>query len=105
MMLVVKTKTVHCCRECGADHPKWAGQCSGCGAWNSLVEEPVHQAVDQATDGPPRLAAMSELCLLHDIDAMLGQPRPTGIGELDRVLGGGIVPGSVTLLGGEPGIG
>jgi DNA repair protein RadA/Sms len=48
---------------------------------------------------------MSELCLLHDIDAMLGQPHPTGISELDRVLGGGVVPGSVTLLGGEPGIG
>jgi hypothetical protein len=48
---------------------------------------------------------MSELSLLHDIDAMLGQPQPTGISELDRVLGGGIVPGSVTLLGGEPGIG
>ncbi len=105
MMLVVKTKTVHCCRECGTNHPKWAGQCSGCGAWNSLVEEPVHDAVDQAAEGPPRLAAMSELSLLHDIDAMLGQPQPTGIGELDRVLGGGIVPGSVTLLGGEPGIG
>ena len=58
-----------------------------------------------AAGGAPTLAAMSELSLLHDIDALLGQPQPTGIGELDRVLDGGIVPGSVTLLGGEPGIG
>jgi DNA repair protein RadA/Sms len=106
MMLVVRTRTVHCCRECGTNHPQWAGQCSVCGAWNSLVEEPVPDAdVDRSTEATPRLAAMSELSLLHDIDAMLGQPQPTGIGELDRVLGGGIVPGSVTLLGGEPGIG
>jgi DNA repair protein RadA/Sms len=102
----MRTRTVHSCHECGTNHPKWAGQCSGCGAWNSLVEELVHDAApDPAGDSVPRLAAMSELSLLHDIDAMLGQPQPTGIGELDRVLGGGIVPGSVTLLGGEPGVG
>jgi DNA repair protein RadA/Sms len=100
---MVRTRTVHACRECGTGHPKWTGQCSGCGAWNSLVEEP---AVDVPAPGArPAPAAMSELSLLHDIDALLGQPQPTGIGELDRVLDGGIVPGSVTLLGGEPGIG
>jgi DNA repair protein RadA/Sms len=103
---MARTRTVHCCRECGTNHPQWAGQCSGCGAWNSLVEELLHDSpAADAADAAPRLAAMSELNLLHDIDAMLGQPQPTGIGELDRVLGGGIVPGSVTLLGGEPGIG
>jgi len=101
----MRTRTVHCCQECGTNHPKWTGQCSGCGAWNSLVEEPLHDDTPAAPAGAPTLAAMSELSLLHDIDAMLGQPQPTGIGELDRVLGGGIVPGSVTLLGGEPGIG
>jgi DNA repair protein RadA/Sms len=100
---MVRTRIVHACRECGTSHPKWTGQCSGCGAWNSLVEEPVVDA--PAADARPAPAPMSELSLLHDIDALLGQPRPTGIGELDRVLDGGIVPGSVTLLGGEPGIG
>jgi DNA repair protein RadA/Sms len=100
---MARTRTVHACRDCGTNHPQWSGQCSGCGSWNSLVEELVH---DERTAGPaPGPAALSELNLLHDIDALLGQPRPTGIGELDRVLGGGIVPGSVTLLGGEPGIG
>jgi DNA repair protein RadA/Sms len=103
---MARTRTVHCCQECGTNHPQWAGQCTGCGAWNTLLEEVLHDtAPATSADTTPRLAAMSELCLLHDIDAMLGQPQPTGISELDRVLGGGIVPGSVTLLGGEPGIG
>jgi DNA repair protein RadA/Sms len=101
MGAMARTRTVHACQECGTNHPKWSGQCSGCGAWNSLVEE----VFDDAPAGAPTLSAMSELGLLHDIDALLGQPQPTGIGELDRVLGGGLVPGSVTLLGGEPGIG
>jgi DNA repair protein RadA/Sms len=100
---MVRTRTVHACRECGTSHPKWTGQCSGCGAWNSLVEEPVDEAPAAGTRPAP--AQLSALSLLHDIDALLGQPQPTGIGELDRVLDGGIVPGSVTLLGGEPGIG
>jgi DNA repair protein RadA/Sms len=99
---MVRTRTVHACQECGTNHPKWTGQCSGCGAWNSVVEEVFDET---AGGGAPTVAAMSELSLLHDIDALLGQPQPTGIGELDRVLDGGIVPGSVTLLGGEPGIG
>ncbi len=95
---------MHACQECGADHPKWSGQCSACGAWNSLVEELVGTApgADVATTATGPAA---ELELLQDVDALLAQPRPTGIGELDRVLGGGIVAGSVTLLGGEPGIG
>jgi DNA repair protein RadA/Sms len=100
---MTRTRIVHSCHTCGTNHPQWVGQCSGCGAWNSLVEERFEES--PASGAAPVLSAMSELSLLHDIDAMLGQPQPTGIGELDRVLGGGIVPGSVTLLGGEPGIG
>jgi DNA repair protein RadA/Sms len=98
---MTRIRTVHACSDCGTGHPKWSGQCSGCGAWNTLVEEVPAEAP------PGRLAplAVAELTLLHDIDALLAVPRPTGIAELDRVLGGGIVPGSVTLLGGEPGIG
>ena len=101
---MAKTRTVHACGDCGTPHPKWSGQCSGCGAWNTLVEE---LAEDGPADGPVDARAMplAELRLLHDIDALLAQPHPTGIGELDRVLGGGLVAGSVTLLGGEPGIG
>jgi DNA repair protein RadA/Sms len=105
MMPGMRTKTIHACAECGTAHPKWSGQCSACGAWNTLVEEVLGEVVDPVAGAPPGPAAMSELALLHDIDAMLAAPQPTGIAELDRVLGGGLVPGSVTLLGGEPGIG
>jgi DNA repair protein RadA/Sms len=100
---MTRTKTVHACGECGTGHPKWSGQCTGCGAWNTLVEEVFGDAVGRGPAGGP--VAMSTLDLLSDIDALLAAPRPTGIAELDRVLGGGLVAGSVTLLGGEPGIG
>ena len=93
------TKIVHACGECGAEHPKWSGRCTSCGAWNSLVAEPVDRRPSVST------RSLCDVQLLGDVDALVGQPRPTGIGELDRVLGGGVVPGSVTLLGGEPGIG
>jgi DNA repair protein RadA/Sms len=99
---MTRIRTVHACTDCGTGHPKWTGQCSGCGAWNTLVEEVP--AMPVAAGGAAPLA-MAEVTLLHDIDALLATPRSTGIAELDRVLGGGIVPGSVTLLGGEPGIG
>jgi len=92
-------KVEHVCRECGTRHPKWTGQCAGCGAWNSLDEEVVLPA-ELTLIGPA-----SSPQLLCDVDPLVGRPGATGIGELDRVLGGGIVPGSVTLLGGEPGIG
>ena len=99
---MAKTRVVHACIECGTSHPKWAGQCSGCGAWNTLVEE--FAAPSEPTTAEPSLAP-SAAVQIGDIDTQIGRPQPTGIGELDRVLGGGIVPGSVTLLGGEPGIG
>ena len=104
MRTVGTSRTVLACVECGTPHPKWSGQCAGCGAWNTMVEEAV--AAADAAD-PGRLAARRSrpVCRLADVDALLGGPRPTGIAELDRVLGGGLVPGSVTLLGGEPGIG
>jgi DNA repair protein RadA/Sms len=82
-------------------HPQWAGRCSGCGAWNSLVEE-VRSPADEAA---PPAVGRSHPVRLADVDLDVGRPRPTGLDELDRVLGGGLVPGSVTLLGGEPGIG
>src|SRR5918995_2132139 len=97
---MTRTRTVQVCGDCGTSHPKWAGQCAGCGAWNTLVEDEARPA---ESDGPP--VVLAELGLLEDVDPLASSPLPTGIGELDRVLGGGLVPGAVTLLGGEPGIG
>jgi DNA repair protein RadA/Sms len=100
---MAKVRTVFRCPECGASAPKWVGQCPGCEAWGTLVEELDAPAANGATaalipsNGPPVPIA--------EVDPTEFTPRPTGIGELDRVLGGGLVPGSVTLLGGEPGIG
>jgi DNA repair protein RadA/Sms len=99
---MAKARTVFRCPDCGASAPKWVGQCPGCEAWGSLVEEldaPLEAvAVGLVpSSGPP--------VPIGDVDPTEFNPRPTGVGELDRVLGGGLVPGSVTLLGGEPGIG
>ena len=90
------------CQQCGAVHPKWAGRCEDCGAWNSLVEE-------TGGDGPPKgLGAAKgrriELVGLEGSEAEAPR-RVTGIGEFDRVAGGGLVPGSALLVGGDPGIG
>jgi DNA repair protein RadA/Sms len=103
---VPKLRLVHRCTECTATHPKWSGQCGVCGAWNSLVED-----VEGPDDDVASLAAGFALVPagvptpIAEVDLTAAQPQPTGIAELDRVLGGGLVPGSVTLLGGEPGVG
>ena len=104
----MKTKTVFACQECGAQSPKWLGRCADCGAWNSLVEE--RQMPERATAGAagaPRysLAATAGPQLYADIDTVVSERLTTGVAEFDRVLGGGVVPGSLVLLGGEPGIG
>lgn len=95
-----KVKTQHRCETCGHTAAQWAGRCGGCGEWNTLVAESQtkvgSRAVKVGTSQPVNLAQVG----LESSEA-----RPTGIRELDRVLGGGLVPGSVTLLGGEPGIG
>ena len=103
----MKPKTVFACQECGAQSSKWLGRCNECGAWNSLVEErPVPEALATATAGKRySLAANAGPQLYADIDIVQAERLTTGIGEFDRVLGGGIVPGSLVLLGGEPGIG
>jgi DNA repair protein RadA/Sms len=103
--MTAKAKPVFVCQECGAQSPKWLGRCPECGAWNSLVEErPVATA---AAAGAPRytLAASSGSQLYAEIDLAVADRLSTGIGEFDRVLGGGVVPGSLVLIGGEPGIG
>jgi DNA repair protein RadA/Sms len=100
-------KTVHVCSDCGAQEAKWHGQCPTCGAWNTLVEEAIQQP-SGARGAPGRGRAAGERPAprpLREVGAAPVRRLPTGIGELDRVLGGGLVPGSLTLLGGSPGIG
>ncbi len=94
-----KVKLVFVCSECGTAHPKWAGQCSNCGDWNTLIEG----TADQPAPPPPTNRAGPSL--IGTVGREDGRPIATTLPELDRVLGGGIVPGAVTLLGGEPGIG
>ncbi len=86
--------------SCGAGAPKWSGRCASCGDWNTLSEE---LEVDEPT--VVALAASTPPTPITQLSAASGTPAASGIGELDRVLGGGLVPGSVTLLGGEPGVG
>ena len=99
-------KTVFVCQECGAQSPKWLGRCADCGAWNSLVEERPQEASAPTVAGHRyALAASSGARLYSDIQIEQHARLSTGIDEFDRVLGGGVVPGSLVLLGGEPGIG
>jgi DNA repair protein RadA/Sms len=99
--------TVFVCQECGAQSPKWLGKCSDCGAWNSLVEERPVEAAAGAGAHRYALAAggAAGARLYADIETSHHARLSTGIDEFDRVLGGGVVPGSLVLLGGEPGIG
>lgn len=105
---MARARSVFRCAECGHDHPKWVGRCEGCGAWNSVVEEPI----------APKTRRKDGRALGRKDRSPIPEPRPlssveesrllrwsTGIPEFDFVLGGGIVPGSMVLIGGEPGIG
>jgi len=102
------SKAVFVCQECGAQSPKWLGRCSECGAWNSFVEERATDPAPAAASGANRYAQFSSTSaakLYADVETSTGLRLSTGIDEFDRVLGGGVVPGSLVLLGGEPGIG
>ena len=103
----MKEKAVFVCQECGAQSPKWLGRCPDCGAWNSLLEERAQDGSAAAATTAHRyaLASASGARLYADIDVERHARLSTGIDEFDRVLGGGVVPGSLVLLGGEPGIG
>ncbi|HEX7890901.1 MAG TPA: DNA repair protein RadA [Ramlibacter sp.] len=102
---MAKDKTVYTCTECGGSTPKWQGKCPHCGAWNSLIEGVAEPASSGTRNRFASLAPASEVAVLADIEAADIARTPTGIGELDRVLGGGIVEGGVILIGGDPGIG
>lgn len=101
---MAKGKVVFFCKECGSESPKWLGQCPGCKAWNSLVEAPQAGKARGPAYGASVLQT-AEPVLLSEVDTGAEERMATGIGELDRVLGGGIVVGSLVLVGGDPGIG
>ena len=102
--IATRTRTVYACAECGHSSPKWLGQCPACRRWNTLHEE---VAAPEPRSGPRGLgsAAGARPIPLREVEASEDQRLRTGIGELDRVLGGGVVPGGLALLGGDPGIG
>ena len=98
-------KTVYFCQECGYESAKWMGQCPGCKSWNTFVEETVSTKKPSSSGAMKSSEKRQEPVILKDISLSEDERQTTQIGELDRVLGGGIVPGSLVLVGGDPGIG
>ena len=102
----MSTKTQYKCTECGATELKWVGQCNGCNAWNTLTEITIEKASKtQSLRTKDYTASPAKACYLHEIDTQQSPRLGTGIVEFDRVVGGGLTMGSVTLIGGDPGIG
>ena len=105
---MAKAKTAYVCSDCGAEYSKWQGQCAECGAWNTLsalIVQPAKSAAVNPRGGYAGAADAPKVTKLATIATDAEQRDPTGIAELDRVLGGGLVAGSVVLVGGDPGIG
>jgi len=115
---MAKTRAVFLCGACGSTHPKWAGKCPDCGAWDALEryhppaegeaaggEVPAHLGAAAGWLGDEDVSPAAKAVPLSEVESLAVPRIPTGIGELDRVLGGGLVPASAVLLGGEPGIG
>lgn len=101
-----KTKTAFVCEQCGADYPRWGGQCTSCGEWNTIKEVRLGTTSNERTSRSLGYAgSVSEVKLLSDVSLVNAERIATGISEFDRVLGGGIVTGSVVLIGGAPGAG
>src|SRR5689334_2501111 len=101
---MARPTTIHVCTSCGHDTARWSGRCPGCGEWNTLVEEaaPAPVAKGRGGAGGAARAAAGRPVPLASVDTTPVPRMHTGIGEFDRVLGGGIVPGSLVLLGGSP---
>ncbi|MBP3753626.1 MAG: DNA repair protein RadA [Lachnospiraceae bacterium] len=112
-MAKAKQTSIYFCQSCGYESAKWMGQCPGCHEWNTFVEEPVVKAdpgsasfrISSAAKGGGSVKALSEITSLNDVSLSEGKRDSSGIAELDRVLGGGVMKGSLTLIGGDPGIG
>ncbi len=103
-MRVARPATAYVCQACGAAYPKWAGRCDACGEWNSLVEEAAGPPAGGTRSGGARPRGRLDLVPLGGVDEPAPR-RPIGLPEFDRVTGGGLVPGSALLVGGDPGIG
>ena len=104
-MASVKTKTVWFCKECGNESPKWMGRCPACGEWNTMVEETVATGKKQSPVAVSVPSSGHKPMPLSDIDSSVENRISLNNGEVDRILGGGLVEGSLVLIGGEPGIG
>ena len=108
---MAKDKTLFSCHECGATSPRWLGKCPGCGAWNTLVEtvaEVPGTSKNRLSTSSGQYAGLAQAQAVQPLAAIEASEvarTPTGLDELDRVLGGGVVEGGVVLIGGDPGIG
>src|SRR5438270_5392045 len=101
---MAKIRTQFLCNQCGSVHPKWMGKCPDCGTWDSLEEYKTPTAdarAERVATGD--VARGGEAMPIDQIDEADAPRLPTGIGEFDRILGGGVVPGSAVLIGGDPG--
>ena len=101
---MAKPKTIYVCTECGGQSPKWQGQCPACQQWNTLVES-VNETASTGGNRFGLIAEAGKLQRLSEVEAREEARIPSGVSEFDRVLGGGLVPGGVVLIGGDPGIG
>jgi len=102
---MAKVKSIYTCTECGGQSLKWQGQCPHCTAWNTLLETVAEAVHASGVNRFSALAADGRVQTLAEVEAVEVPRSPTGVGELDRVLGGGLVEGAVVLIGGDPGIG
>ncbi|MCE2502918.1 MAG: DNA repair protein RadA [Chlorobi bacterium] len=102
---MAKTRTKYVCNECGASSPRWLGKCPNCGAWESYVEERVASEPPAKARGARSSATSASVTPLNEVTVEETTRIGTGIQEFDRVLGGGIIPGSIILVGGDPGVG
>ena len=102
---MAKTKSVYVCQNCGVSSPKWIGRCPSCGEWNSFVEEIVSKEPTSKIQIAGFETTVQKPVLITDVETTVESRIDTNDNELNRVLGGGLVNGSLVLLGGEPGIG
>jgi DNA repair protein RadA/Sms len=102
---MAKLKTQYVCQNCGNNSPKWVGKCNACGEWNTFSEEVVAPKTGRYAQEALIQEKQSKPTLISELKQEAQNRIDTGNGELNRVLGGGLVPGSVVLIGGEPGIG